>query len=117
MAKSTQDLRKHNRTNKVIEWVMIILLVGFAVFALTACNHMPTNPGVTVKSKLDIAVDQIKPEWLKRCPPLPPPPTTNSIGALLEDASNVLPLAAECAARHNSFVDYFAPVVNEHRGN
>jgi hypothetical protein len=91
------------------------MLLGFIVFALSGCALFRTNPGVAVKTELEIAVDQIKPEWLKRCPPLPPPPNTNSVGSLLEDAAMVVPLAAECAARHNSFVDYFAPVVNKHR--
>jgi hypothetical protein len=83
--------------------------------ALAGCDHLPLQPGVQTKTELETAIAEVKDEWLKPCRAVAPTPG-NSIGSFLQDATEVALAGAECAARHNSFVDYIAPIIRREKG-
>ncbi len=114
MDQGKKPVPQRDRHNEVV-LVALILCILVAIGTLSGCAATTPNPGVKVKSELEIAIEAVKDEWLRPCADLPDAPTVNSIGNLLEDASASLVIAAECAARHNSFVDYIAPVVNRQK--
>lgn len=91
-----------------------IIPAVLAAIALAACGHNPPVPEVKVKSKLETAIENVKDEWLKPCGGVGAVPT-NNVGNLLQDAADVAAAGAICAARHNSFIDYIAPVVREQK--
>lgn len=81
------------------------------MLALVGCPAtIRTVPKVT-KSETEIATEQIKAEWLKPCDELAAQSPENQTGNLLLDYVDLSSIAAVCKARHNSLVEYLAPVV------
>lgn len=81
---------------------------AFCAIALVGCGH--DGPLIATQSETDIAISQIKDEWLTKCAGLGPE-KDNNIGNLLQEYGELAALLAVCMKRHNDFVDYLAPVV------
>lgn len=63
------------------------------------------------KSESELALEQVKAEWLVKCRGLESPMPENDIGKLLADYNDLAGVSATCMERHNSFVDYIGPVI------
>jgi hypothetical protein len=85
-----------------------------SVVAMTGCGSTP--PQINTKTETEIAVANVKSEWLKACEGVMTPMPGNEIGLLLQDHAGISALLAECIARHNDFADYMRPVVEKERG-
>ena len=89
-------------------WIAILFGVG-------GCTH--TAPKIARKGETRLAVEQIKGEWLKKCEYNLGPPPTNNTGNLLADYTALAVPSALCRERHNSLVEYLAPVVAKERAS
>lgn len=91
------------------------LALGFAlaVTALLSGCPWPLQPEarITTRTETELAVIEVKDAWLTQCAGLDPTMPENNTGNLLLDYNNLSGVAAECIARHNSLVEYLAPVV------
>lgn len=89
----------------------------FITLMLTGCGWPPKKPEppVQTKSQTELAVQEIKGEWLKTCDGLAEVPPGNSTGNLLLDYTDAVALLGICLARHNSLIEYLAPVVARER--
>lgn len=94
---------------------VILFALLLCLVAITGCAAKPVAPTVKLKTPLETAIEQIKDEWLLPCTTIPVS-STNTVGNLLDEAASSLLLAAECPARHNTLVDYLAPVVRKQKG-
>lgn len=91
----------------------IALGCALAVTALLAGCPWPLQPQakITTRTETELAVIEVKDEWLKPCAGLAPAMPENNTGNLLLDYNDLSGVAATCIARHNSFIEYMAPVV------
>ena len=70
-------------------------------------HQAPVEP-----NEYQIALKQVKDEWLKDCEGLGDRPG-NATGDLLQDFADAAALGGECRARHNSAVQYLRPLVEK----
>ncbi len=70
-------------------------------------HQAPAEP-----NEYQIALKQVKEEWMKDCQGLGDRPG-NATGDLLQDFADAAALAGECKARHNSAMQYLRPVVEK----
>ncbi len=91
------------------------LFAAIMVLATTGCACFSKGPSVKVKSETELAVEATKDEWMKACEGLSTPMPENSVGNMQQDLIDVSALLAECIKRHNSYVEYMAPVVKKER--
>lgn len=93
-----------------------LALLLASTLALVGCTGPVRKvPALLVSSETEIAVQAIKAEWLKLCDEVVGPPPENEIGNLLLDYNALAGVAAPCRVRHNSLVEYLAPVVAKER--
>jgi hypothetical protein len=87
------------------------------ILMLAACRTTPkVEDPIRTKSATELGVAEIKLEWLIPCKGLETPQPENEIGALLQDYADLAKVAAECALRHNSLLEYLGPIVKKERG-
>jgi len=110
MEKSTRPFSRATRA--ICALAIVVLLPG----CMTTCSQ-PVQPPPTVvtKSGTELAVEQIKSEWLVRCAGLETSMPANDIGSLLNDYNDLAGVSATCLERHNSFVDYMKPIVEKEK--
>ena len=83
-----------------------------AAVAVVGCG---TTPALQTRSETEIAVSNVKAEWLKDCEVLVGPMPANTIGSLLQDHADISALLAMCIARHNDFAAYMRPIVDREK--
>lgn len=88
--------------------------VAFAVALLVGCTSAPKGAMVKTKTEAEVALAEVREEWLKKCEPVIVE-RGNSIGDLLKDYADASAALAECMARHNDFVEYIGPLVRKER--
>lgn len=82
---------------------------------MTACaTQAPPTPTVTTKGKTQLAVEALQDELLQECEGMPPLPE-NSVGSLLEDATQAMSLLAQCMVRQSKLIRYIRPIVEDER--
>lgn len=86
--------------------------VGIAALSLAlmgaSCQPQPSAG----PDEFRIALREIKTEHLAKCQGLGEAPE-NSTGDLLQDFANLASVSATCRAKHNTLIDYLAPVVEK----
>lgn len=85
------------------------------ILALSGCSWTLGSSAVRTKSETEIAVSEIKLEWLKRCEGLAGPMPDNQTGNLLQDYADLASALAVCQERHKAIADYIEPVVKKER--
>lgn len=86
-----------------------------AIIALSGCGSRPKVAQIPVKSETELAVENVKSEWLIKCEGVQGPAPQNNVGNLLEDYNRVVTALALCMARQHETVDYLEPVVKKER--
>jgi len=91
--------------------------VGIAaiIAVLVGCAHNEVRPEIKFKSETEVAVANIKMDWLKRCEGLPAAMPANEVGSLLQDYADMAKALAECIQRHTTLADYLEIVVQKER--
>jgi hypothetical protein len=91
----------------------IVFACALAVTALLAGCPWPLQPEarITTRTETELAVIEVKDEWLRPCAGLSPTMPENNTGNLLLDYNDLSGVSAVCAARHNTLIEYLAPVV------
>lgn len=104
-------------TCKGFNWgIPRVLACIYAALALGGCGHLQVSGTVRTKSETEIAVEQIRDEWLKVCETLKTPMPTNSVENLQRDYTDLAAALAVCISRQTDFVNYMKPFVQKERG-
>ena len=85
------------------------------ILSLTGCFGTFGKAAVKTKSETEIAVAEIKAEWLKRCEGLAGTMPENQTGNLLQDYADMASAFAQCIERHKALADYIEPVMKKER--
>lgn len=122
--KRLAEARKQSRrARKAIVWRGVFAIVANAIFwaglvfgtlSLVGCTSAPKGATVKTRTEAEIAIAEVREEWLKKCE-FVVTERGNSIGELLKDYTDAAAALAECTARHNDFVDYIGPIVRKAR--
>ena len=93
-----------------------LVICSIIAALLAGCTTVKTQDSVKIKSETEIAVSELKLEWLTECEGLGGV-AENEVGALLQDFVDLSALFAVCQARHKDLVQYLVPIVKKERGS
>ena len=85
------------------------------ILSLVGCGGK--LPFIRTKSETELAVSEIKAEWLAPCAGLSVSNPDNSMEGLLSDYLALAEAMTICSTRHTSFVNYIKPVVDKERAS